>query len=193
REVFGAVSTVDLGGVGVITAFEQIGSITRIPDHAVVTGFTENLIVAAAAEELVVAALAKQGVIATLDEKKVRAGAAGERIVAGAAEKMRRGQRAIGLVERNRIVATLTKNVDLSRIRDCRLATNGSNRSAIDQDLPCSIAACRDGVFSGVAKHGQQAGAGNESGFDCHGRWSSKFGGTWAAVGFARSRWIDPA
>src|SRR6185295_11043798 len=66
REVFGAVSTVDLGGAGVITAFEQIGSITRIPDHAVVTGFTENLIVAGAAGQRVIAAAAEELVVAAL-------------------------------------------------------------------------------------------------------------------------------
>src|SRR5262249_17600150 len=55
REGFGAVATVDLGGVGAVAALEQVAVVARVPDHAVVAAFAEHLVVAIAAGQHVVA------------------------------------------------------------------------------------------------------------------------------------------
>ena len=99
-EDLGAVAAVDLGGVDVGAAFDQVGVVARVPDHAVVAGLAEHLVVgvaagqrvvAGAAEQEVDAALAEQRVVAGLAEQLVAARAAGQRVVAGAAEQVGRG------------------------------------------------------------------------------------------------------
>ena len=114
RECFGAVAAIDLGGIVAVAAFHQVGAFARVPDHAVVAGLAEHLVVAGAAgqrvvagaaEQQIVAALAEQHVVAGAAEEQVVARAAGQRVVAGAAEQLRGGQRAVGFVERDRVVA----------------------------------------------------------------------------------------
>ena len=123
-EGLGAVAAVDLGGVGAVAALDEVGVVARIPDHAVVAGLAEHLVVAVAAgqrvvagaaEQQVVAALAEQGVVARLAEQQVVARAAGQRVVAGAAEQLRGGQRAVGFVERDHVVAALAEHLDQAR------------------------------------------------------------------------------
>ena len=120
-EGFGAVAAVDLDGVDAVAAFVQVGAVAGIPDHAVVAGLAEHLVVAGAAgqgvvagaaEQQVVAALAEQDVVAGLAEELVVAGAAGQGVVAVAAEQLRRGQRAVGLVERDGVVAGQAEHLD---------------------------------------------------------------------------------
>ncbi len=113
-KVFGAVAAVDLGGVDAVAALHQVGALARIPDHAVVAGLAEHLVVAGAAdqrvvavaaEQQIVAALALQNVVARAAEQQIVAGAADQRVVAGAAEQLDGGQRTVGFVDRDRVVA----------------------------------------------------------------------------------------
>ena len=110
-ELLGAVAAVDLDRVGAVAALVEVGVVAGVPDHPVVAALAEGLVVGvaagegvvlAAAEQEVEAALAEQRVVAGLAEELVGAGAAGEDVVAGAAEQVRRGQRAVGLAERDR-------------------------------------------------------------------------------------------
>ena len=68
-----------------------------------------------AAEQEVDAALAEQGVVAGLAEEQVVARAAGQDVVAGAAEEVGPRQRAVGLVEGDRVVAALAEDLDQRR------------------------------------------------------------------------------
>jgi hypothetical protein len=77
-------------------------------------GFTEDLmvpraagqnVVAVVSEEKVIAGPAVEGVRASLAEQQILARTAGERVIAIAAKELRRGQRAVRLIEGNRIVA----------------------------------------------------------------------------------------
>ena len=104
-------------------------AVARVPDHPVVAGLAEDLVVAGAAgqsvvavaaEEQIVAALAEQDVVAGLAEEQVVARAAGERVVAVAAEEVRGRQRAVGLVERDRVVAAQAEDLDRGGVGDCR-------------------------------------------------------------------------
>ena len=100
----------------------------------------------AAAEQQVDAALAEQRVVAGLAEELVVARAAGEDVVAGAAEQVRRGQRAVGLVERDRVVAAQAEDLDQRGVGDRRRAADDGDRAAVDEDLAGRVAADRDRV-----------------------------------------------
>ena len=128
-ERLGAAAAVDLGGVGAGAAFEQVGVVARVPDHAVVAGLAEHLVVgvaagqrvvAVAAEQEVEAALAEQRVVAGFAEQLVAARAAGRGVVAGAAEQLGTRQRAVGLVEREGVVAVLAEHLDHAGVGDRR-------------------------------------------------------------------------
>ena len=174
-EDLGAVAAVDLGGVGAGAAFDQVGVVARVPDHAVVAALAEHLVVgvaagqhvvARAAEQEVEAALAEQRVVAALAEQQVVARAAGQHVVAGAAEQVGARQRAVGLVERDDVVAALAEHLDQRGVGDRRRAAGDGDRAAVDQDLAGGVAADDDGVVEGVAEDGQQARARNERGGD---------------------------
>ena len=98
----------------------------------------------------------------------VVAGAAGEDVVAGAAEQLRGRQRAVGLVERDGVVAALAEHLDQGRVGDRRRAAGDRDGPAVDEDLSGRIAAGRDGVVLAVAEHRQQAGGGRKRCFGSH-------------------------
>ena len=163
-ELLGAVAAVDLDGVDAAGAFVQVGVVAGVPDHPVVAALAERLVVGvaagqgvvlAAAEQEVAAALAEQRVVAGLAEELVGAGAAGEDVVAGAAEQVRRGQRAVGLVEGDHVVAAQAEDPDERGVGDRRRATDDGDRAAVDQDPPRRVAADRDVVGGAVTGHGE--------------------------------------
>src|SRR5262249_51395830 len=121
REVLGGIAAVDFHGVDAVAAFVDIASVAGVPDHAIVAGFSEDQVIAGAAgedviagaaEQLIVAPLPQQDVVAGLAAENVIARAADQDVVAVAAEKVRGRQRAIGLVERNLIVAGLAEDLN---------------------------------------------------------------------------------
>ena len=179
REGLAAVAAIDLGGVGVGAALEQIGVVAGIPDHAVVSGLAEDLVVAVAAGQHVVAvaaeqeigaALAQESVVIALAEELVVARAAGQDVVAGAAEQVGGGQRTIGFVERQRVVAALAEDLDQAGVGDGRGAARDRDRAAVDQNGSGRVAARRDRVVEAVPEHRQQAAGRQKSCCDRHGR-----------------------
>src|SRR5262245_6817747 len=121
-----------------------------------------------AAEQHVVAALAEQSVVAGLAEQLIVAGAAREDIVAIAAEQVGNGQRAIRFVERERIVAALTEDLNHGGVGDGGCAGLNRHGAAVDQNGPGRVAAGRDHVVESVAELGQHAGGGAEACGDSH-------------------------
>jgi hypothetical protein len=174
---FGAVTAVDLRRVDAVAAFEEVGVVARIPDHAIVAGFAEHLVVAIsanqrvvarAAEQQVVAAFAEEGVVARAAEQLVRARAASQHVVAGAAEQQGGGERPVGFVERDRVVAALAEYLDLSGISDRGCAALDGYGPPVHENLPSSIAAGHDRVIEGVTELGEQVGGGRKRRFDSH-------------------------
>ena len=100
-------------------------------------------VVARAAEQQVVAAFAEQGVVAVLAEQLIVARAAGQHVVARAAEQVGGGQRAVGFVERDRVVAALAERLDLGGVGDRRCAADDRYGAAIDEKASGRVAAER--------------------------------------------------
>src|SRR5215218_7622308 len=119
REALAAVAALDLGGIDVGAALEQIGVVAGVPDHAVVPGLAEDLVVARAA---------------------------GQDVVAVAAEQVGGWQRAIGLVERQRVVAALAEDLDQAGVGDGRGAARDRDGAAVDQNGSGRVAARRHRV-----------------------------------------------
>src|SRR5205085_9645729 len=126
-----------------VAAFIEIAALAWIPNHPVVAGLTKDLIVASAAGQRVVAiaaeepvdtAFAQEGVVARVAEELIRPAAAGERVVAQATEQQRRRQRAVGLIERKRIVAALTEDLNQCGVRNRGSAALDRDRAAVDQN-----------------------------------------------------------
>ena len=86
-------------------------------------------------------------------EQLIAARAAGEHVVAGAAEQLRGGQRAVGFVERDRVVAALAEHLDRGGVGDGRLAAVDGDGTAVDENLTRRVAADRDGVVELVVEH----------------------------------------
>ena len=114
-----------------------------------------------------------------LAEELVVARAAGQHVVAGAAEQLGGGQRAVGFVERDRVVAALAEHLDQRGVGDSRRAAVDGDGAAVDENISGCVAADRDGVVDVVAEHREQAGARGKAGLDSHGR--SPFEGLAAA------------
>ena len=116
-------------------------------------------VVAGAAEQQVVAALAEEDVVAGAAEELVVARAAGEHVVAGAAEQLGGGQRAVGFVERDRVVAALAEHLDQGGVGDGRRPPSTGTAPPLMRILSGRVAADRDGVVDVVAGHREQAGS----------------------------------
>ena len=162
REGLGAVAAIDLGGIGAVAALHEVVVIARVPDHAIVAGFAEHLVVAIAAvqdvvaraaEQQVVSAFAQEGIVACAAEQLIRSRAAGEHVIARAAEQLGGGQRAVGFVERDPVVAALAEHLHQGGVGDRRLAAVDGDGTAIDENLPSRVAADRDGVIGVVVEH----------------------------------------
>ena len=164
-EDLGAVAAVDFGGVVAGAALVQVGVVTWVPDHSVVAGLAEHLIVgiaagqdvvAGAAEQEVEAAFAQQRVVAGLAEELVVARAAGHRVVAVAAEQIGGGQRAVGFIHRDDVVAALAEHLDPGGVGDGRRAAQNGDRAAVDENLAGCVAAYCDVVVQTVAENRQE-------------------------------------
>ena len=138
-----------------VAALVEVGVVAGVPDHPVVAALPEGLVVGVAAgqrvvlvaaEQQVEAALAEERVVAGLAEELVAAGAAREDVVAGAAEQVGRRQRAVGLAERDHVVAALAEDPDQRGVGDRRRAAGDGDRAAVDEDLPRRVAADGDRV-----------------------------------------------
>jgi hypothetical protein len=161
-ERFGSIAAIDLGGVDAVAALHQVAIVARVPDHAVVAGLAEHLVVAiavgqrvvaGAAEQQIVTAFAKQGVVARAAKELIVAGAAGQRVVALLAEQLGSRQRAVGLVERDRVVAALAEHLDQPGVQDRRLAARNGYGAAIDENFAGCVATGDDNVVEVVAEY----------------------------------------
>ena len=85
-----------------------------------------------------------------------------------AAEQVGGRQRAVGFVERERVIAALAEHLDQRGVGDRRGAAGDGHGAAVDEDGPGRIAAGRDRVVESVAELGQKAGGGVEAGRYCH-------------------------
>ena len=95
-----------------------------------------------------------------LAEELVCARAAGQHVVAVAAEQQGGGQRPVGFVERDRVVAALAEDLDLSGISDRSCAALDGYGPPVHENLPSSIAAGHDRVIEGVTELGSKWAAG---------------------------------
>jgi hypothetical protein len=118
--------------------------VAGVPDHPVVAALAEGLIVAVAAGEGVVlvtagedveADTAQEGVDAGLAEEVVGTGAAGESVVVATAEQVRPRQRAVGLVEADRVVAGPAEDLDQRGVGHRGRATDHDDGAVVHQDL----------------------------------------------------------
>ena len=75
-----------------------------------------------------------------LAEQQIVARAAGQRVVAGAAEQLGGGQRTVGFVERDRVVAALAEHLDHAGVGDRRLAARDRYGAAVDENVPGRVA-----------------------------------------------------
>ena len=161
-ECFGAVAAVDFRGVVAVAALHEVGALARVPDHEVVPGLAEHLVVAGTTDQRVVAVAAEQQIVTGLTQQRVVAGAAeqlivaraaDQRVVARAAEQLGGGQRAIGFVERDHVVAARAEHLDQGGVGDRRRAARDSDRAAIDEDRSGRIAANDDRVVEVIVEH----------------------------------------
>ncbi len=173
-----AAASVDLDRVGRVAALVQVGVVAGVPDHPVVAALAEDLIVGVAAGEDVVllaagedveAAAAEERVVASLPEELVGARATRERVVVGATGEIGPRQRAVGLVQADRVVAGLAEDLDQRGVGDRRRAAGHGDGAAVHEDLAGSVAADRDRVAGAVAEDGQDAAA-ERRGRRCAGR-----------------------
>ena len=171
-EDLGAVAAVDFDGVDAGAAFDQVGVVARVPDHAVVAGLAEHLVVAVAAGQRRRCRRRRTGGrcrpcrAACRCRSGRRAGRAPEPPVSTSLpappNRLARGQRAVGLVERDGVVAAQAEDLDQRGVGDRRRAAEDGDRAAVDQDVAGGVAADDDRVVAGVAEDAQQARARNE-------------------------------
>ena len=143
-------------------------SLPAFAEHLVVAVTAGQGVVAVAAEQEVSAAAPEEGVVAALAEELIGARTAEDRVVAGAAEQQGAGQRTVGFVERETVVAAQGEHLDLAGVRDRRLAARDGDGAAIDQNGPGRIAAGSDRVVVIVAEYAQQTRVRKEGGSDRH-------------------------
>jgi hypothetical protein len=86
-------------------------------------------------------ALAIEDVIAGLTKQKIRAGAAGQNVIARAAKQLRRWQRTIGFVERDRVIAVQAEHLNFAGVSGRRLTAVDRDRTVVDENVPSRIAA----------------------------------------------------
>ena len=100
---------------------QEVAAVTAIPDHAITTCLAEHLVISDAAgqhvvagpsEQQIIAALAKEGVVAVLAEQQIIARTAGECVIPGPAKEAGGWQRAVCLIQRDRIRAVLAEGLD---------------------------------------------------------------------------------
>ena len=72
------------------------------------------------------------------------------------------GQRAVGLVERDGVVAGLAEDLNQGGVGDGRRAALDRDRAAVDQNFAGRVAARDDVVVEGVAEHRENAGGGGK-------------------------------
>ena len=89
-------------------------------------------------------------------------------IVAVAAEQQGGGQRTVDFVERDRVVAGLAEDLDVSGIGDRGWAALDGDGSPVHENLPSSIAGGHDRVIEGVTELGQHLSAGRKRRCDGH-------------------------
>ena len=179
REVLGAAAAIDLGDIfGAAAAFVEVGVVARVPNHAVVAAFAEHLVVViatgqrvvvVAAEQKIEASFAEEGIVARLSEQLVVARAAGEGVVALAAEEVGARQRAVALVERDRVVPAQAEPLDQAGIGHRRGAALDDHRAAVDENVAGGIAADRDRIVEGIAEYRQHARSGGKTRGNSHG------------------------
>jgi hypothetical protein len=171
-EVLGRVATIDLGGIDAVAALEEVATVTRIPDHEIIAGPAEHLVITAAANQRVVAVAPEQQIVPAFANERVVTGPAeqlivarpaDQRVVAVAAEQLGAGQRAVGFVERNRVVARAAEHLDQRGVGDGRRTAIDGYRTAVDQDASCRVATGDDRIVETVSENRQLAGAGRKN------------------------------
>ena len=144
--------------------FQIMQVVAGLAEQLVVAGAAVERVVAVAAEQEVVAALAVERVVAGLAEQQVVARAAGDRVVAVAAERCRRRHRAVGLVDRDGVVAALAENLDYRWCwRRSGVPPDDVDGAAIDQNASGRIATGHDRVTDCVAEHRELSGRRGEN------------------------------
>src|SRR5260370_155675 len=104
------------------------------------------------------ASLPRPPMMTSLPSPPISVSVAGPRdrgVVAGSAEQLGGGQRAVGLVERNRIVAALAEPLDGGRVGDGGLAAIDGHGAAVHEKLSSRVATSHDGVIDAVAEFGK--------------------------------------
>src|SRR5262249_22635118 len=150
----------------------RVVPVARVPGEPVVAGAAEQLVVPGTPVDEVDAGAAVDDVVAGAAEERVGAagvathGAAGQRVVAVAAVDGRLRQAAVGLVQREGVVAGAAVQEDLARVGDGRLPALNHDGAVIHEDRPGRVAGDHDGVVEIVAGNRQHAGRGGKGGGD---------------------------
>ena len=166
RELLGAVAAVHLDGVDAVAALVQVGVVARVPDHPVVAGVAEGLVVgdrhrsgcrcplrrtAGRCRPCRGACRCRPGPTSTsAPEPPVRTS------LPVATDEDRARQRAVRLVEGDRVVAGRTDRDHRGRVGDGRRAGD-RHGPAVDQDRAGRVAAEDDGVVQGVTADDEDA------------------------------------
>ena len=149
------IASVDLRGIDAVTAFVQVGVVSRVPDHEVVARLAECLIVGVAAgervvvgaaEELVSSAFAEERVVAGLPDEQVVPRAAGQGVVTRAADERCSWKCTVHLVERDGVVAATTDDRDRSRVCNRRRRSDDADVAVVHEDPSGCVTADHDGV-----------------------------------------------
>ena len=137
----------------VAVELKRIFACPTLHDITAVAGVPDEQVVAGPAEKLVVAFAAYERVIARVTEKLICARAAGQHVVARAAGQFGGGQCAIGLVERDRVVAGLAGHLDLGGVGNRCLAAVDGYGATVHENVSSRVAAGGDGIADAVAVH----------------------------------------
>ena len=161
-----ATAAIDFDRIDAGAALVQIRVIPRVPDELVVVALTESLIVSVAAcqrvvsgstEKHVEAAFAQNGVVPRLTEEQVPAGAAGQRIYSRTSVEICTRQCAVGLVERDRIVAAQAEGLEQRRVGNRGRSAHDAHGAAVDENVAGRVSADLDRVVGAVAVYAEHA------------------------------------
>src|SRR5262249_4992404 len=146
-------------------ALDDVAAIARVPDEGVVAAPEQGRVVAAPANHDIIAATGVDDVVTAAAIDRVVTGAAedsvvprpaGQHVVAGAAGDFGGGQRPITLVEGDRVVARLARQVESGSVADCRRAAGDRYGAAVHENVVGRIADYRDCVVGIVTEHCQE-------------------------------------
>src|SRR5262249_45869759 len=100
--------------------------------------------------------------------EQVPTGATRQRVIPGATKQVRARQRAVALVQRDRVVSSLSKDLDQAGIGDRGGAARYRHGAAVDEDLSRRVSGSHDRVVETVSEYRQHTRIRSESSCNSH-------------------------